>query len=118
MMFYLLHQNQKLSILCELVPADKGEALASGLKFGFGALGLTLLTIFIPIVHFVSVPLGLIFSPIIGFAVYKIYSMSQQLSGSFQCPSCQSPQKFLVEKTGNTLLMCKQCNHDFPLYEE
>jgi len=67
---------------------DKMQAKAKALKWAGGVLGFGLLTIFIPIVHFVSVPAAILGAPVVFFVVSKVFATGTEFQGSIKCPDC------------------------------
>jgi len=67
---------------------DKMQANAKALKWAGSVLGFGLLTIFIPIVHFVSVPGAIIATPVVYLVVSKLFASGTEFKGSAKCPDC------------------------------
>lgn len=91
--------DEKIRILCRrdgkqtegfarLQPFQHSERVLRAFKIAsaFGAVGL--LTIFIPILHFVLPPLFFLAGMI--FAVATYHTKAEILSGEFTCPSCRA----------------------------
>lgn len=73
---------------------DKQQARIKGFLWAAPFLLGGLLTIFIPIVHFVSVPASLIIAPVIYLTVSKLFASGVSFSGRAQCPACHKQVKF------------------------
>lgn len=65
------------------------ERLRRGLKFFGICWGAAILTIFIPILHFILVPLLLLAGPVAGYHFYQQERM--MLGGQAICPQCGAP---------------------------
>ncbi len=67
----------------------KKNAVAKGMKASAIVLGATLLTIPIPLVHFISVPFGVLVTPLVGYLVFSLHNGSIDVTeGDFSCPHC------------------------------
>jgi len=71
---------------------DPGERTARALRAAGLCLGLALLTVFIPIAHFVLVPGFLLAAPFFAFRRLRERDSIVQLSGT--CPRCNAPRTF------------------------
>ena len=69
---------------------SRREALARG-AVAWGVLWLVMVpTVFIPVVHFISVPALLIAGPIVGRMIYKLYNHKRNIRvESAVCPNCE-----------------------------
>lgn len=87
------------------------ERLFKGSKVGLIILGVTCLTVFIPGVHFISVPLGLMLS---GYFLFVGMTKSQTLSlPKFSCPVCGKGSvdgRSVTIATASFYLNCPDCN--------
>lgn len=104
-----LNNSQQISVPLSFDPVDQKELFKPALKNFFIFMGLSLATIVIPGVHFVTVPLffGLAF-----YQFYKIRKFKYRLDlTNFICPSCQNRYKqqviHCVEK--NATITCDNC---------
>src|SRR5689334_19269409 len=70
----------------EIERFDKPARLKRTISRTLKVLGITVLTVFIPIVHFFSIPAGLIAAVIVGFLSFKTEAVL--ISGSGTCPYC------------------------------
>lgn len=69
--------------------ARKSESVIFGVKWWLGVWGMGILTIIIPLVHFLSVPISLLIGPVVGWKMYQQRSTSRLVrSGDFSCPKC------------------------------
>ena len=66
---------------------NKKDASSKALRFFVGMIIVALLMIPIPIVHF-GIPIILLFSPLVAFIVYKVYSGGTDIKGEAKCPAC------------------------------
>lgn len=80
-----------------------------------------LLTIILPGLHFVTVPLGVLASPFVG--IYFFISGKgavNRMTGDFQCPECQANNQVAFRASPPYFGNCVQCQHAFkavPLIE-
>lgn len=88
---------------------NKQERLRRGLKFFGICWGAAVVAVFIPILHFILVPLLVLAGPIIGYYFYQQERMS--LGGQGMCPNCgallkieKGPAKWPSEE------MCTACH--------
>ena len=75
------------------------ERMIRALKMGGLCWGFALVSILIPLAHFVLVPSFLIAGPIVGMYFYRLESMV--IGGSGNCPACQKPFQIAVEDHHN-----------------
>jgi hypothetical protein len=76
------------SVEVRTVPRE--VALKKAVVAWLACWGIAVLTIPIPIVHFIAPPLLLVLGPIIGFAIYKLYDgASDIVRGEAPCPDCK-----------------------------
>jgi hypothetical protein len=71
---------------------DAGERSARALRAGGLLLGLAILSVFLPIAHFVLVPGFLIAAPI--FAIRRLRERDSIVALSGTCPRCDAPRTF------------------------
>ena len=94
----------------KLVPVESPEKIKTTMttvaKFG----GATVLSVFIPVLHFITVPVGLILTAFLGYSAYKKnYSLKDF---EIHCPNCD--QKSKVDVSGPDLPLrtfCSHCRH-------
>lgn len=70
------------------------RAKKKGMMVWIGCWILAVLTIPIPLIHFGSVPTLLIFGPVAGRVVFKMFNGAIEASGSGSCPECTGPVSF------------------------
>lgn len=91
--------DEKIQILCRrdgnetegfarLHPFQHSERVSRAFKIASAFFGVGLLTVFIPILHFVLPPL--FFLAGIAFAVATYHTKAEIISGEFTCPSCRA----------------------------
>jgi len=101
-------QTKYLKPVAELIKLKTADRLKTSLqKFSlFFLLGIG--SIFIPVVHFVSVPVFLALSLILGF---KAYSTQYRLrfQGECHCIQCQHPLKNEILISEDLRLKCENC---------
>lgn len=103
--------GQSTTLSCIIEHPTKGKAVKKGLKvFGLTWLG-AIATIAIPIVHWMTVPAGLLLGPVIGFLIYK----TNLHRAHFHCPeatclACQQPLPLVFASDVTDLeRTCKNC---------
>ncbi len=88
------------------------RAFRLGMKWcGAAWLG-ALITLPVPLLHFVAVPACLLAGPPLGYVMYRFYRGSTEIiSGNGKCPACQYEWE-LVKKTVDwpRLMNCPKCN--------
>jgi hypothetical protein len=92
-----------------LVNNSPSERLAKALKIFFYSILATVISIFIPILHFVLVPLFLLISIAIPLFIY--YKKSYIKGGTGTCPNCYADIK--IKPTSNNFPIheiCTGCN--------
>jgi len=97
---------------CVLEQYDVGDAAKLGLKV-LGIIWLiTGVTVFIPLIHFISVPLGILVGPVIALVMF--YERKRKLSltpDNTPCPDCQHPLQFEFDHINKPLsVACTQCH--------
>ncbi len=109
--FYSEKTQKTMPGQAELMTWDKPMAMKKALNGLWICWGLAILSLPIPLVHFVSVPILIIAGPIAVYAIFKMYMGSVDvLSGAGTCPDCHA-QVFLEAKTAiwPQSLTCSQC---------
>ena len=72
-----------------LVAVPRQEAVKKGLIGWLGCWAVAIVTLPIPLVHFIAPPLLLLIGPVIGIGVYKLYHGAVDISqGDGTCPDC------------------------------
>lgn len=105
-------QNSSIKIALKASSLEKADAFLVGLKFFFLTVGVALATIIIPIAHFITVPLGLLSSPIIGFIVFRNHIGAERISGEFPCLKCSHAVTInTLKPTSEISIRCKNCEH-------
>lgn len=85
----LQSQKAKSQGIAQLKAVPREQAVRKGLIGLLGAWGLAVLTLPIPIAHFIAPPLLLLLGPFIGFGVYKLYHGGVDIMrGEAPCPDC------------------------------
>lgn len=84
--------GKKVSAACVVEEPTKPGATKKGLKvFGYTWLG-AVVTLFIPIVHFVTVPAALLLGPLLGYLTYRNALSRATIScPTATCPACRAP---------------------------
>lgn len=66
------------------------RAARLGFRWCFSVWGIGLLTIFLPIVHFLTVPASIVGGPLVAFLIYRFYRNSSDISEvKLNCPACR-----------------------------
>lgn len=91
----------------------RNAAVKKGLKISGMILLGALASILIPLIHFLSVPIGVISAPIIGVVIYKAYvGQFEVMAGNIECQFCH--QIFSIEKITFLDVIqveCKECKN-------
>ncbi len=127
----MANEQQQIRVLCngkettgpaEISVLSSRDAALRGLKaFAMTALA-ALCTIMIPGVHFLSVPLGLLASPVIGILVFlKGRASIKGMLGDFLCPQCSAANHMDYQEGKPPYFgSCQSCKNPyqvFPLIE-
>lgn len=84
------------------------EARKKGVKMCLVTLAAAIVSVVLPGVHFVSVPLGILASPLVGVYVYKTRKgAAKSMAADFDCPACQA--KNHVASPNITAYYVSQC---------
>ena len=96
---------------------SRSEAMKKGLKIGSMVFLGAIASILVPLVHFISVPVGLLAAPIISTIIYKSYvGQLEVTTGNVICPKCQ--EGISLEKMtflDHLQVECKKCKHEILL---
>lgn len=71
-----------------------------------------ILSILLPGLHFITVPLGLLASPFVG--IYVFFSRKgavKRMTGEFSCPECQTNNDVAFRGPPSYFVNCVQCQH-------
>lgn len=74
-------------------------------------------TLFLPLVHFLTVPASLVGGPLVGFLIYRFYRGSSDIADvEIACPACQSPLS-IEDKTVDwpLILRCENCSAELSI---
>lgn len=96
---------------CQVEEPSKSKASKKGLKvFGYTWLG-AIITLFIPIVHFVTVPAALFLGPLLGFLVYRNnLQRATIICSDASCPACHKPLALtFASDVDEVERSCKSC---------
>lgn len=95
-----------------LTQGDRMRRTARGMAL---CLGLGVLVVFIPVFHWVLVPLALLAVPVVGFSMYRITAMVERAEG--ECPECH--QQITLSLDPQTRIphwsYCPACNKPLQL---
>lgn len=95
----------------------KQEAIRKGIKMFVVTLVVALLTIVLPGIHFVSVPLGVLASPFVGAYIYSTRKdAAKDMAAEFVCPECDTKNHFAAHRVvSHYECKCAQCHHELSL---
>jgi len=87
------------------------QAMKKGWYWLLATWGLAAATIFIPIVHFVSVPALLLAGPLVGFLIYKLHLGAVDIvTKDAICPACTQPLALeIAEAAWPLAAKCPRC---------
>ena len=108
-----VHSNNKESVGCCQVEfyTTRGAFLHGIMMFVLTLLG-AILSIIIPGLHFVTVPLGILASPFIGIYIYlNSKGAVKRITGEFICPECQGNNHVTFRGAPPYAYNCIQCQH-------
>ena len=112
-------EGTQRDVLLNLHHWDKQQARIKGAMWAGPILIGGLLTIFIPIVHFVSVPASLIIAPVVYLTVSKLFASGTSFKGEALCPSCK--QASLLSGSAETFpayVNCMGCRAALKIVEQ
>ena len=73
----------------EVTVVGRELALKKGVIVWLACWAVALVTLPIPIVHFIAPPLLLVLGPVLGFLVFRVCDGASDLAGgTYECPSC------------------------------
>jgi hypothetical protein len=110
--------NQKETVgSCRYDRFTRKEAIFQGIKMWLLAMLVAGLTILIPLVHFISVPVGLLLSPLVG--VYFFFARKgapKRVIGNFSCPECHAENHVETERIyAHYFGHCAHCQHEYKM---
>lgn len=100
--------SKTISIRAHLVTLSSAIRLKKAFKKMLLCLGLAVFSIFIPVMHFILVPLFLILSLVIGLKVFY-NKRSVQFDETCLCLSCNSPLAPSYPLSDDLKIKCEQC---------
>lgn len=75
-----------------------------------------ILSIVLPGLHFITVPLGILASPFVGIYFYRTRKGTvKRIVGDFLCPECRANNHVTFRAAPPYFGNCIQCQHDFQL---
>lgn len=103
-----------LTIDGKLEDLSVSQRTTTAFKKFFLFLGIAIASIFIPVAHFVLVPLFLILSV---FFALKEFNIKQNLiiKGAYQCLGCQNVLTIPKKLDNNRRVNCKSCHQQYKL---
>lgn len=98
----------------EVREIPQAERVQRGMKIGGALLVAAIVSVFVPVLHFILVPGFLILGLVFGFTTYL--TRSEVLEGQFDCPVCgqlnELPKQSLELPCGRR---CLKCHYDLTL---
>jgi len=93
------------------------DAFNKGVKMFSATLLAAIVSIILPGVHFVSVPLGILAAPIVGVYFYSTRKGApKNMTADFLCPECQARNHVAAPRIATHYeCKCIQCHHDLRL---
>ena len=95
-----------------IIKRTKADGRAKALKVCGLLAAVTLVSGFIPIIHFVTIPAGLVAIPLCYVLVSKMFGNGNELRGDFVCPGCKkkNTQRVIEFKELPAGLNCNLCS--------
>ena len=93
------------------------EAMFKGLMMFLVTLVAAIVSVVLPGVHFVSVPLGILASPFVGAYFYTTRKGApKSMTGDFLCPECHASNHVAAPRIASSYeSKCIQCQHELRL---
>lgn len=106
-----IHCNGKETVgSSEVEYYTKKGALFQGLKMFVLLLLAAILSVFLPGLHFVTVPLGILASPIVGIYIFITRRGAvKRTTGDFVCPECHADNHVVFRGAPPYSCNCVQC---------
>ncbi|MBY0575278.1 MAG: hypothetical protein K2P67_01615 [Gallionellaceae bacterium] len=110
-----VHCNNKETVVSGQVEFyTTGGAALQGIKMFVLTLLGAILSIVLPGLHFITVPLGILASPFIGFYFFRTRKGAvKRITGDFLCPECQASNYMAFRAAPYYFGNCVQCQHEF-----
>lgn len=88
----------EISVPANLEPVSAARARKQAFKI-FGIVwGIGALTVPIPLIHFVAVPVCLFSGPLVGWIVYRMWSKTEEWVADVKCPACGKSSTLKVNR--------------------
>lgn len=91
-------EGREHSVTAELVAVTKAQARRQALRILAIVWGVGIVTLPIPLIHFVSVPVCLITGPLVSWIVYRMWSRTEEWVADFSCSACQVPMVLKINR--------------------
>jgi len=114
MLTQINNADQSIIITGHLVELNFSQRLTRALKKFLLLISITIAAVFIPVAHFVLVPVFLILSVYFFFKEFKI-KQNLIITDSYNCLNCQSNLLIPKELDGNLRMNCKNCHQQYKL---
>lgn len=110
-----VHCNDKeASGSCQVEFYTTAGAFLQGITMFVLTLLGAILSILLPGLHFITVPLGVLASPFVGIYVFLSRKGAvKRMTGDFFCPECQANNDMAFRGPPPYSNKCVQCQHDF-----
>ncbi len=101
----------------QLVRYTSKDAFYKGLQMFLVTLVAAIISVVLPGIHFVSVPLGILAAPFIGFYFYRTRKGTvKSMTGNFTCPECHANNHVAAPRVAPQYeSKCSQCQHELHL---
>lgn len=102
---------------CQFENYTSKDALYIGVKMTLVTLLLTIFSIALPGIHFVSVPLGILALPFVGIYYYRTRKGTpKSMAGNFVCSACHATNNVYAPRiTPYYIIKCVQCHDEIRL---
>jgi hypothetical protein len=93
------------------------QALHRGSKVTLTVFLWSVVSVVLPVIHFVSVPLGILVSPFIGlYYFHRSKGAPGSMTADFVCPDCRAPNHVSAPKIADRYeSICVKCQHKIEL---
>lgn len=110
-----VHCNDKETTgSCQVEFYTTAGAVRKGIMMFVLTLLGAILSILLPGLHFITVPLGVLASPFVGIYVFLSRKGAvKRMTGDFFCPECQAKNEVAFRGPPPYSSRCVQCQHEF-----
>lgn len=90
--------SSETTVAATLVAVSPSQARRQALKTLAIIWAIGLITVPIPLVHFVSVPVCLLSGPLVAWIVYRMWSKTEEWIGEVACPACSKVSTLKINR--------------------